>query len=316
MAGQTLSSGDLVADRRSAYADMLAAQGDWEAAIDVMTGALELVPDWAAGWFRLGELFEQAGRVEAAVDAWTRAIAADPTDALGAGLKRDLLTRPVLAESMPPAFVELLFDQYAPRFETSLVERLGYRGPDIMMSALRATGFQRADRALDLGCGTGLMGEPLRPLCGRLEGWDISSGMLSEARNKQIYDRLDKRDIGALDLGEDRYDLIVAADVFIYLGALERIMGWCAASLAPGGRLAFTVEAGVQPVELRDSRRFAHSRSYVEGLLNDAGFGGVRVTEGVLRQDRGADVASLCVIASASPFALDLEGDGEAGALV
>lgn len=294
----------------------MAELGDWDAAAEAMYGAMDLVPGWAAGWFRLGEYLSRTGRDEAAAQAFGRAAEADPSDRLGAGLKREILLGEPVAETMPSAFVELLFDQYAPRFEASLVQKLHYRGPEILLRALLKTGFDGAARALDLGCGTGLAGEVLRPHCAWLAGYDISAGMLAEARSKGVYDLLDKRDIGELAIGTERYDLIVAADVFMYLGALERIIGWCAASLVPEGRLAFTVELGTVPVELRESCRFAHSRDYVCDLMHDAGFSGVQIAETVLRQDRGQDVVALCVIAAPEPFAHDLEGDGEAGALV
>jgi predicted TPR repeat methyltransferase len=308
-------SPDPRADRRAEYAEALAGDGDIEAAIEVLSGAMDLVPQWAAGWFRLGEFLERAGKIEAAGHAWERAIASDPSYRLGAGRKRDLLRATGLRESMPAAFVETLFDQYAGKFDASLVGKLNYRGPQKLLHALQLNGFMQTGRALDLGCGTGLMGEALRPHCDWLGGYDISAGMLAQAQRKGVYDLLEKRDISQLQLGEDRFDLIVAADVFIYLGALERIVGWCAGSLNSGGLLAFTVEASVKPVELRESRRFAHSHGYVEGLLHDAGFAGSNVIPCVLRQDRGQDVAGLCVVASPAPFRRDREPDGEAHAL-
>lgn len=319
MVGRPFPSGDPAADRRAGYAETLAGVGDLDAAIEVMRGALDLVPAWAAGWFRLGEILETAGERDAARDAFARATLADPADPLGAGIRHALLTPVPMLDSMPPAFVEMLFDQYAPRFERSLVGALAYRGPDLVMSALLSGAGGDGDRwgrALDLGCGTGLMGEALRPYCGWLEGIDISSGMLAEAEAKGLYDRLEKADIARLDLrAAPPHDLIVAADVFIYLGALERVIGWCAGMLSPGGCLAFTVETGSAPVDLRPTRRFAHSRDYVEGLLRDAGFGPVTLLPCVLRLDRGEPVAGLVVVASAPARGARPEGAGEAEAL-
>lgn len=309
-------SGDPAADRRVEFAETMAQDGDLDAAIEVLTGAMALVPDWAAGWYRLGEWLEQAGRRELAAVAWQKAMAADPADRLGAGLRWALAREVRTVETMPSSFVELLFDDYAPRFDTALVDRLNYRGPWLLMEALGRAGFRRAGRALDLGCGTGLMGEVLRGSVGWLEGWDISAGMLAEAKAKGVYDRLDKRDITELELGAERFDLIAAADVFMYVGALERVVAWCAGSLAPGGRLAFTVERGTQPVELRETRRFAHSPDYIRALMADAGFGAVSLSDCVVRQDRGTDVAALCVVAEAQMAARDLEGDGDTAALV
>lgn len=305
------SSGDLTADRRASFAETLAHLGDLAGAIETLSGALELVPGWAAGWFRLGEFMELADETEAACQAWDKAVLADPSDPLGAGLKRDLARKVPVAEAMPAAFVELLFDQYAPRFERSLVEKLGYQGPDILLQSLRLAGRTQFGSVLDLGCGTGLMGAALRPVCAHLEGYDISDGMLVEADRKGIYDVLEKRDIARLNVGGPQYDLIVAADVFIYLGALERVIGWCAGSLAEGGVLAFTIELGDAPIQLRESRRFAHSQAYVEGLLAEAGFGSVLTTPCVIREDRGVPIDGLSVVASGLSLRHDREGDGD-----
>lgn len=315
MAGRLFSSGDLTADRRASFAEMLAHLGDAAGAIETLSSALTLAPSWAAGWFRLGEFFELVGEVEAACQAWDKAVLADPSDPLGAGLKRDLARKVPVAEAMPPAFVELLFDQYAPRFEASLVNKLCYRGPEIVMEALHLAGRTQFGAVLDLGCGTGLMGVVMRPVSSHLVGYDISDGMLVEADRKGIYDVLDKRDISRLEVTEQRFDLIVAADVFIYLGALERVIGWCAGSLAEGGVLAFTVELGEQPVELRDSRRFAHAQSYVEALLSEAGFASVQLTPCILREDRGTPIDGLAVVASGLVPQVAREGDGDLMAL-
>ncbi len=311
MTGMIFPSGDLNVDRRAGFAESMAYLGDLDAAIEVLAEALEQAPDWAAGWFRLGEYHERAGDMTGAVSCWQKALAADPADPFGASLKCDLGGQGSVVEQMPAAFVETLFDQYAPRFDASLVEGLSYRGPQEIMAEL---GTFRMGRVLDLGCGTGLMGAELRGQADWLEGWDLSTRMLAEAEGKAIYDALDKRDIAALDLGGTRWDVIVAADVFAYVGALERVVGWCAGSLAPGGRLVFSVELSeAEPVVLRESRRFAHSRAYIAGLLAQAGFGEVALRQVVLRMDRGQPIQSLVVMASGLGVGRR-EGEGEAEA--
>lgn len=313
MVANLFASGDLHADRRAEFAETLAHLEDLDAAVDVLRGALEIVPKWGAGWFRLGEYLERAGDLPGAAQAWGRAVEVQPDDPFGAGLRRDLLRDQPLSDTMPPAFVERLFDQYAPRFEASLLEGLDYQGPQIIAEALERTTGLPVAHALDLGCGTGLIGPVLRPHCGHLTGIDLSQAMLAEAQAKGLYDRLDKGDIQELPIGDAQYGLIVASDVFNYLGALERIIGWCAASLSPGGTLIFTVEqAEGRDVTLRETRRFAHGRAYVSDLLKVAGFCPVTIVDVVLRQDRGADVTGFCVIAEAAKAARRHQGDGEA----
>lgn len=311
MASWAASSGDLIVDRRFDFAEGLAESGDLDGAVALLAEALERTPGWAAGWYRLGEWHEALGALEAACDAWEKAMAADPSDMLGAGLKRDLARKVPMVEAMPAAFVEALFDQYAEKFDTALVDKLGYRAPWLLRDAL---GGRRFARAMDLGCGTGLAGEAFRGAVDWLEGCDLSAAMLGQAQAKGLYDRLEKADLAALEVGP-RYDLILAADVFVYLGALERIVAWCAGSLEPGGVLAFTVEAGEAPLTLRESRRFAHSAGYVDGVLQAAGFTTVTREEAVLRQDRGADIRGFVVVASGLARQADRQGDGEGMAL-
>lgn len=307
------SSGHTAADRRAEFAEALAEIADFASAAETLAGALDLAPSWTAGWYRLGEFHHGADALEDAARAWRRAIALDPSDQFGARAKLELVTGERVADTLPPAFVEALFDQYAPRFEAALVGKLAYRGPDLLMDALAAAGFTHAPRALDLGCGTGLMGAALRPACTWLEGVDLSAGMLAVAARRGIYDRLVKAEIATLPLDETGYDLIAAADVFAYMGALEPVMAWCAGSLIPGGRLAFTVEAGKGAgYVLQDSRRYAHSRDYLQTLLVRAGFEAAQVTPCVVRRDRGADIASFAVTALRAGLARTLESDGEA----
>lgn len=304
------SSGDLLVDRRLSYAQALADEGDAAAAAALLAETLPRVPGWTAGWLLLGEFHEQAGARGAAAEAYGRALALDPQDRLGAGLRLDLLRQVPVAEAMPSAFVETLFDAYAPEFETALVTRLEYRGPALIAAALPDRRFARA---LDLGCGTGLMAPPLRPRCDHLEGWDISAGMLREASSKGLYDRLARADLQRLERPEaPEWDLIVAADVFIYLGALERIAGWIAGALRPGGTLAFTVEACVEGFELGPARRYRHAPTYLVDLLGAAGFTDLTLTPAVLRQDRGTPVAGLVVAAALAPPRRESEGEAMA----
>jgi predicted TPR repeat methyltransferase len=293
------SSGDLVADRRADYAEMLFRSGDHAAAADLMADTLALAPGWAAGWFRLGEMREAAGELAAAAEAWTEALRLDPADRLGASLKLGLIGAAHAIEAPPSAFVETLFDQYADSFDRALVERLAYRVPDLIAAALEAAGARAFAHVIDLGCGTGLMGERLRQAASFLDGYDLSAGMLKKAEAKRLYDRLSRQDLQTFAPAGLRADLVVAADVFLYLGALERIVAACAAILPDGGLLAFSVERheGPEPMLLRPSRRYAHSQAYLRDLLAAAGFGVVSMEAHAIRMDRGEPVEGLIVVA-------------------
>ena len=296
---QQNTSGDLLADRRHDYAEMLFASGDHAAAAGLMLDALELAPGWALGWFRMGEMHEAAGALDQAAEAWRMAKKLDPDDRAGAALKLELIGRAPVSDAPPGAFVEALFDQYAPTFDKALVERLEYRVPQLLFEAIGGTGQARFAHAVDLGCGTGLMGERLRPLVGSLEGCDISVGMLKKAEAKGVYDRLFKADLQSLALPAGEADLVMAADVFMYVGALDRIISVVAAGLSADGLFAFSVEKhdGAEDFVLRPSRRYAHSEPYLRRLLSANGFSPPSIEAETIRQDRGAGIEGLIVVA-------------------
>lgn len=293
------SSGDLLADRRADYAEMLFGNGEAAAAAELMMNALELAPGWVLGWFRLGEFHEAAGALEQAEQAWRMCLRLEPLDRPGAGLKLALIgaTAPIAAP--PSAFVEALFDQYAPSFDASLVDKLGYRVPDLLLAAVRAQGERRFQHAVDLGCGTGLMGQRLRPYCETLSGNDISAAMLKKAEAKGIYDRLEKVDLQSFDGAGHGADLVTAADVFMYLGALENVFAQVAAMLSPDGLFAFSVEAhkGPEDFALGASRRYAHNEAYVRRLLAESGFALQSLQHETIRMDRNEPVEGLIVTA-------------------
>jgi predicted TPR repeat methyltransferase len=293
------SSGDLNADRRADFAETLLASGEPAQAAELLLGALELAPRWAAGWFRLGEMQEVAGLLDQAAQAWAMALKLEPADRLGAALKLQLIGKAPAAAAPPSAFVETLFDHYADGFEDSLVKKLGYGLPDFLGRSIGTARPGRFRLALDLGCGTGLMGERLRPFVDRLEGYDISAGMLRKAKAKGIYDLLAKADLQHFSHTGDRADLVVAADVFIYLGALERIVGAVATVLAEDGIFAFSLEtlAGGGDFALLPSRRYAHSEAYARRVLCANGLAVLSLESMVIRHDRRDPVEGLVIVA-------------------
>ncbi|MCR5858321.1 class I SAM-dependent methyltransferase [Mesorhizobium sp. J428] len=294
------SSGDALADRRADFADMLLQSGDAAAAAELMLQALEKAPGWAYGWFRLGEMHEAAGAVAPAAEAFRMALKLDPEDHAGAVLKLHLTGAAEDPEAMPAAFVETLFDQYAGKFETSLVVKLGYRAPELLFDAIKATHPGRFACAIDLGCGTGLMGERLHPVCDRLEGYDLSTGMLKVARAKGIYDVLEQADLAVLSFDTPRADLAVAADVYMYVGALETAFANARTMVVPGGLFAFSVEKldEADGFALCETRRYAHSQAYVESCLSDAGFRLLSLSEATIRKDREQAVTGMIVVAT------------------
>ena len=315
------SSGDVIADRRAGYAKMLADGGDFSAAAELMQQALELAPDWAAGWDLLGSYCDKAGDTAGAISAWRHVEALDDAGVFGAQLKLAVHGAAAAGQGTAVSYVEALFDQYAPQFEESLVGKLGYRVPEILDDLVRAEmerlGIEQFQSGLDLGCGTGLMGERLRAKVAHLEGVDISAAMIAETARKGIYDRLDKAElVAALNARRADADLVTAADVFIYCGALQPVLSALVPALRPAGIVAFSLEAhdGEEAVFLRPSLRYAHGVNATRDAVIAAGLEILRFETVVLRFDRGAPITGIIVVARKPPNVLTAANDGsEAG---
>jgi predicted TPR repeat methyltransferase len=278
---QALASFDsalqLEPDRVAASAkagDALKSLGRYPEAIARYLQAIELKPEDAPLRLKLAITQVLAGQRDAATASFERCLELDPaTDEARHLLAANLQQRP---DSPPPGYVERLFDDYAPKFEQHIVDVLGYGGPAILAQLLAGSseGSRRFGRAIDLGCGTGLAGELFKKRCDFLAGVDLSDKMLERARAKNLYDELICGDlVTSLEQAGDNFDLLISADVFIYVGELSPLAAAIGQRAAPGSLLLFSTEhCDGEEFELRDSGRFAHSRPYILQTFERQGF--------------------------------------------
>jgi predicted TPR repeat methyltransferase len=299
------SSGDILADRRFDYAQAASAEGDHATAEDMLQQTLELAPDWAPAWFALGEARLALGRPQDAIEAYRRCRALDPDDAQGAGVALAALGGETGA-AMSPAYVRGLFDQYAERFDAHLTKHLAYRGPELIRDAIvRASAAEGIRtpfaRALDLGCGTGLFGEALGDLARALDGVDLSPRMIRKAKNRGCYDTLADGDMIAFlaAAGAERYDLIAAADVFVYVGDLAPAFAGVGRALKRRGLFAFSIQTSDgADYALGPERRYSHDPAYAERALRAAGFAPLRMERASTRVESGAPVPGAILLAT------------------
>ena len=272
------------------------AVGDLPAALLVWDRVTQLAPGMAAAWEHRGTVLRELGRLSEAATSFRRALelGADPT-VIGYYLAG------VVGGPAPPAapreYVAQLFDDYAADFGPHLVQALRYQAHERLIAALPAPGCWTA--ALDLGCGTGLVGALLRPRARRLTGIDLSARMVERARASGHYDRVQQADLLPwLEQTDERFDLVVAADVFIYVGALDAVLAGVRRVLNAGGLLAFSVEVPAPDevgdgsgLVLRPSLRYAHADAYLRPLARQHGFAVLRADDGPLREEQRRPVA-------------------------
>lgn len=264
--------------------------------------ALALDATLTEAWSHRGTLLREMQDLEQAAVCFEKAIAlgADPQVH---GYFLASVRGGTAPQAAPRAYVEYLFDDYAAEFQQHLVGVLHYRAHALLIQRLVDLGPRRFSSVLDLGCGTGLCGPLIRPLADRVDGVDISQGMLDQARALGIYTTLVHADVADyLHSASRRDDLVLAADVFIYVGDLDRVFAGVARVLQPGGLFAFTVELAAQGQELQllPSLRYAHSEAYIRRLASAHGLTVQLLLRAPLREDQQQPVEGLYVYLAAA----------------
>ena len=290
---RVLATDDGNASAHAGLGDAQAAAHDWTAAAASYRRATALSPKISGYHASLGAALIALGQRDAAAASFRRAMALDPRNKLAGYMLGGLEGG---AGEVQATYVRAMFDGYAPHFEQHLVERLQYRIPWVLAEAVAAEHTAPFAAGLDLGCGTGLVGDALkREEAPVLDGIDLSPKMVEITRGKGRYRAVYEGDIVAVmgrpDVRDAGYDLVVAADVFIYVGALEAVFARLAEIMVPGGLVAFSLEhmAG-DDFAIQASSRYAHGPGYTARLARANGFAPVINRQLPLRQESGRDI--------------------------
>ncbi len=280
------------------HGEVLQAVGQQEQAVHSYQRAVSLEPGLTLAWVNLGHLLREANRPSEAAQAYRQAIHYGANPELLRFYLAAVSNEPA-PTSAPPAHVQALFDDYAAEFDEHLVKVLGYQAHHVLVRHLQALGAGPFICALDLGCGTGLSGPLLKPLCQRLHGVDLSPAMLDKARALGVYDELVQADIVQhLRSSAERYDLVAATDVFIYVGELTPTFTELQRLMPAGGIFCFSAEEarpGCTGFELLPSLRYAHSETYLRQLAQHSGFDCLAVRREPVRADQKQAVDGLFV---------------------
>ena len=198
-------------------------------------------------------------------------------------------------------FIEATFDSFAASFDSKLA-KLSYRAPALVAEMLADSNGDASKSldVLDAGCGTGLCGPLIAQYARRLVGVDLSERMIAQARARNVYDELVKRELTAY-LGEftATFDVIVSADTLVYFGPLEDVVAASGNALRPGGRIIFTVEELIGAERdagyaISTNGRYRHKRGYIERVLANASLRS-ELVPAELRLEAGDPVPGLVV---------------------
>ncbi len=247
-------------------------QGKTNEAIEYYQRALKIDPNAYEAHNNLGVAYLSIRKTELALQHFREALRIQPDNEAIRHTIRILVHDKSLSSS-PSEYVRSLFDSYADHYDTHITTALHYQVPKLIYQAVSHNHALKNNAELDildLGCGTGLCGELFKSSAHTLTGVDISDKMLSVARQKKIYDKLEQSDLlSFLSVRADAYDLIVAGDVFVYFGDLDAIFSAAYQALRIGGLFVFNAEiGGNEDYCMTDSGRFAHNKHYLDSLAD------------------------------------------------
>lgn len=260
------------ADAAVALGRALMAKEALPTAIAEFQRALRLDPDCGAAELALAEAWAEAGEAEKAATHLEAAVAlGEDGGALAARI--DAMRAQARSDA---GYVRHLFDQFSSDYDTRMRGALAYRAPEILgeLMGMVSGGKPKTVATLDLGCGTGLAAPAFRPFATKLTGIDLSPQMIAQAKAGGLYDELIVGDIESwMAETPARFARVIAADVLVYLGDLERVFAGVKRVLKPGGLFFFTVERSEDAdFILQETKRWAHSEAYLRRMAEAHGF--------------------------------------------
>ncbi|HWQ08949.1 MAG TPA: class I SAM-dependent methyltransferase [Holophaga sp.] len=170
------------------------------------------------------------------------------------------------------------FDREAATWDDN--PRRGRMAQEVAKAIAARVPLSAGTKALDFGCGTGLLTLQLWPLVGSITGVDTSPGMLDVLARKVaalgltgVETRLLPPDGGhAL---EGAFDLIVSCMALHHVQDLDPLFRRFHEHLAPGGRIALAdldMEDGSFHGDVADVHHLGFDRARLKGMLAAAGF--------------------------------------------
>ncbi|MES2356455.1 MAG: tetratricopeptide repeat protein [Pseudomonadota bacterium] len=257
-------------------------QGSMTNAIICFKKSIALKPHFALAHYNLGMALRSRDKIDEAIKSFREVIKMEPENEVVHYLIATLTGKNY--DRAPDQYIASLFDGCADYFDQLLVHALKYDTPERLVETILQLSSPPAKRwdALDLGCGTGLVGLAIAPYTRQLVGVDLAGNMLEKSKSRNVYQRLEQSDLLSMMEREAAasFDVIIAADVFVYIGKLDEIISQAKRLLRPGGFIAFSVEAldALSQVEigpevgrtyrLSSSGRYAHAAAYLTQLAS------------------------------------------------
>jgi predicted TPR repeat methyltransferase len=253
----------------------------------------------------VGELLARCGAPEAALVCFKAHLERHPDDAEGIGMWVAALGGAPVPERASSSHLDRLYTNRASSWDQKANTANGYFGARMVAAMLTrlSTGPQLLD-ILDLGCGTGLVGDLVAAKARQLVGVDASLPMLDRARAKHLYQHLEHGDlIDFMRQRPDCCDAITCAATLIHFGDLRPAFEAAASSLRDGGLFIMTLFPNENDEEISvigedgwlQGGCFKHGHNYVQRLAENTGFVVAAIDSGVHEYQKQKPVMGLVI---------------------
>ena len=309
---------------------VLVAQGRFAEAIQAYRQCLSMQAEFAEGWHNLGNALKKNGEIDECLTAYRQAILFAPytpnaylelagalkvqrryAEALDVYRQWQKLEpdNPVIEHMIAAlhgsdipvrasdAYLQKTFDSFAASFD-EVLRGLEYRSPalagQLVAQLLPPPAANLA--VLDVGCGTGLCAEYVKPYAKHLLGVDLSGGMLAQAAQRGLYDQLIEAELTSfLQAQHAAFDVMICCDTLNYFGVLDEVMQAAAQALRGGGYFVVSLEKTPELMTdaaytLHQHGRYSHTEAYLRQVTQAAGLHLCQLQDVVIRKESEQDV--------------------------
>lgn len=271
-----------------------AVRGDFSASLSILEAILPVItetPEWIEANFvnRLGLFFLKLHKPTIALPLFLRAQELDPSSRpahynlsyalIMLGRRNEALAAfsgiVTPWDGTPPAPASVAnYEVNAADYDANELSQ--YFSQRLLVSYSNAAPARRIGAALDLGCGSGLLGTRIPASATSLTGIDISPAMLELARQRGVYDQLLAGDMTRVmaELPTATFDTAFAACTLYHMADLSPIFTQVGRLLKPGGIFAFSVDPAPDHMEIGTTGpgEYCHGLPYLRHLAETTGF--------------------------------------------
>jgi predicted TPR repeat methyltransferase len=252
-------------------------------------------------------VLRELGRTSEAIQVLKTIVKQNPGDAIAEHMLASY-TGTNIPSRATDQYIKQTFDAFSVNFDLSLAQ-LKYQAPQLVAEKVMALINQPSDEEqrdklsiLDIGCGTGLCGQYLRPAVEKLVGVDLSAKMLVKARQLNIYDELHESELCThMQTTPEGFSGVICADTLVYFGDLAPAFAAVYRVLQAQGLFVFTIEqhrgdSANQNYTLQKNGRYSHQLSYVKTTLLAANLKIISTEDIIPRYENGEAVDGALLV--------------------